>query len=77
MQHLEVPRLEVPAIATATATHDLSHNLYCSLWRSQILNPLCEARDWIMDASHVLFFSSFFLFGVTPDAVEAPKLDIE
>jgi len=52
---MEVPRLgaelepQLPAyvIATATATPDPSHicDLHCSLYQSQILNPLSEARN--------------------------------
>ena len=53
LQHMEVPRLGVElelkllACATAIANLDLSHvcNLHHSSRQSQILNPMCEARD--------------------------------
>ena len=53
LRHLEVPRLGVEsalqllAIATATATSDLSHicDLHHSSWQCQILNPLSRVRD--------------------------------
>ena len=54
-QHMQVPKLgvklklQLPAYTTATATPYPSciFDLCCSLQQCQILNPLCEARDWI------------------------------
>ena len=51
--HMDVPRLgveselQLPSIATATATLDLSHifNQQHSSWRHWILNPPSESRD--------------------------------
>jgi len=57
-QHMEIPRLQLPAYTTATATQDPSHicNLYHSSWQHWILNPLNKTRDQnhiFMDASQV------------------------
>ena len=64
-RHVNVPglgvesELQLPAYTTATATPDPSHicNLCCSLWQSQTLNPLSEARD----GTHVLMDTSWVL----------------
>ena len=59
LYYMEVSRLgvelelQLPAYATATARPDPS----CSLWQSQILNPLSKARHWthlLRDTSRVL-----------------------
>ena len=52
-RHMKVPRLgveseqQLPAYATATATHDPSRvcNVHHSSQQCRILNPLSEARD--------------------------------
>ena len=51
--------LHLLVYATAVEMTDLSHihNLCCSLWQWQILNPLNKARDWtciLMDTNWVL-----------------------
>ena len=64
--HIEVPRLGVQsepyllAYPTATTMPDPSHicELHHSLWQSQIINPLSEARDQnciLMDTSGIHF----------------------
>ena len=53
LQHIEVPRLgvesklQLPVYTTATVTPDVSHicDLYHSLWKCRILNPLSKAKD--------------------------------
>ena len=55
--HMEVPRLgvqselQLPAYTTATATQNLScvWDLHHSSWQCQILSPLSEARDRILN----------------------------
>ena len=53
-------KLQLPAYATATATHNPSRvcNLCRSLWQCRILNPLSEAGDRarvLMDTSWVRY----------------------
>ena len=64
--HMVVPRLgvkselQLPAYITATAMQDLSHvcNLHHSSWQCQILNPLSQARNWIL----ILMVSSWVCY---------------
>ena len=56
LQHMEVPilgvklELQLPTYTTATATWDLSHvcDLHHSSWQCWILNPMREAKDWML-----------------------------
>ena len=95
LRHMEVPRLEVEselqllASATVAAMPDLSRicNLHCSLWQSQKLNPLSEARNrtcTLVDTGWALnplshngnslrhFLSFFYCFLIVPNLPTHP-----
>ena len=55
---MEVPRLGIKSerataagYGTATATRDPNHvcDLHCSSWKHQLLNPLSDARDRVLN----------------------------
>ena len=70
LRHMEVPgrgvelELWLPAYTTALATLDPRRicDLHCSLWHSQILNPLKEARDRTCILTDMMLDSFFFFF---------------
>ena len=78
LQHMDVPRLGVKldlqllAYTAATAMWDLSRicDLCHSLWQSQILNPLIEARDW----THILMNTSWVRYYWAMEGTSWPYL---